>query len=494
MSRRASAVTSTCAMLLRATSLFVPRRERLDWLAEWRGELHYVLGCGVTDRDCIAFSLGAVPDAFWIGRHSLCRSWLPQLGSPIECLTFLAVMAVASVSLALYLPQVRQEIFPPPYDGPPDLVALGRQQPDIVSPVPPGLDVSAAEYFGWSAHPHPGLTQLAFYEPVAAKAQIGARVETWHLGRTTTRLAGLLNFRIPEPMIAACRRSGATPIVLSRGAWMRVFAADPNVAGRVLRIEGRKAIIVGIAPEITSALPAQVDAWSLEPEKDLRSLAFQPFAYGYMLARLAPLSPGKTRGIAHVELTSDLGDRSRLYVVPLSSIAQYRRYTPEIDFLLTLLTICLMLPAILAVFLRSGLKTERISLIGRTKGWAFLGAKVALLLPLLFCEPLLIAAAAGLPSSGSALDLFITVGLYLFAAFWVVEDQRQRCPRCLRRLTSPTRVGERSWSFLAFSGIEYVCAEGHGLLHVPDFPTSWFASQRWLPLDPSWRGLFQHGS
>lgn len=489
MSRRASIVTCTCGMLLRATSFIVPRRERLDWLAEWRGELHYVLDRDVADRDCIAFSLGAVTDAFWIGRDSRCRIELPQLKSPAECLALLAVLAVASVSLALFIPQVRQEIFPPAYDGPPDLA--------VVSPVPsamgPGLDVAAAQYFGWSAHPHPGISQVAFYDPVATKAQIGTRAETWRLGKTTSRMAGLLNFHIPEKLLTACRRTGATPIVLSRGAWMRDFSGTPTIVGRVLRIDGHKSMIVGIAPEITSALPEQVDAWSLESEKTMRGLAFRPFAYGYMLARLAPLSAGETRGTNHVELTSDLGGRSRLYLVRLSAIAQYHRFIPEIDFLLTLLITCLMLPAVFAVSLRTRLETERVSLIMRTKGWTFLGAKVALLLPLLFCEPLLIAAAGGLPSSGSALDFFITLGTYLFAAFWVVDDQRQRCPRCLRRLTNPARVGERSWSFLAFSGIEYVCAEGHGLAHVPDFPTSWFASQRWLPLDSSWGVLFLHG-
>ena len=73
--------------------------------------------------------------------------------------------------------------------------------------------------------------------------------------------------------------------------------------------------------------------------------------------------------------------------------------------------------------LRSRLETERNSLIMRTKRWAFLGAKVALLLPLLFCEPLLIAAAGGSPTYESALNLFVTLGANLFAAFWVVADR-----------------------------------------------------------------------
>ena len=96
--------------------------------------------------------------------------------------------------------------------------------------------------------------------------------------------------------------------------------------------------------------------------------------------------------------------------------------------------------------------------------------------------------------SGYAIQSFITCGASLLAAFWVIDDQRQRCPICLRKLASPARVGEQSRSFLGFSGVEFVCADGHGLMHVPDFPTSWFANQRWSPLDASWSGLFQPGN
>lgn len=273
-------------MLLRATSLIVPRGERRDWLVEWRGELHHVLGRDIANRDCIAFLLGAVPDALWIGCHSHSHNRHPRLESPGECLTFLAVLAVATLSLSLHFPQVRQEIFPPIYDGP-----------------------------------------------------------------------------------------------------------------------------------------------------------------------------------------------------------------AETNFLLALLVTCFMLPAVLPIFLRAGLRTERLSPTMRTRGWIFVGAKTTLLLPLLYCWPVVLGQvlAAGSRASGNALQTFATIGGTLFAAFWVVDDQRRRCPHCLRRLTSPARVGERSHSFLHFSGVEFVCAEGHGLLHVPDFPTSWFATQRWFPLDSSWGTLFPQG-
>ena len=43
---------------------------------------------------------------------------------------------------------------------------------------------------------------------------------------------------------------------------------------------------------------------------------------------------------------------------------------------------------------------------------------------------------------------------------------------------------------LAWYGTELICVKGHGLLHVPEIPTSSYSRQRWLRLDPSWRELF----
>jgi len=78
----------------------------------------------------------------------------------------------------------------------------------------------------------------------------------------------------------------------------------------------------------------------------------------------------------------------------------------------------------------------------------------------------------------------------LFAFRWVLQDQRNRCPVCLRLLSNPARVGETSRNFLAWNGTELICAGGHGLLHIPELPTSWFSTQRWQYLDPSWSTLF----
>jgi len=79
----------------------------------------------------------------------------------------------------------------------------------------------------------------------------------------------------------------------------------------------------------------------------------------------------------------------------------------------------------------------------------------------------------------------VTVGLR-----WVLLNQEQRCQKCLRMLSQPTRVGYASRNFLEWNGTELVCADGHGLLHVPEMQGSWCWYDQWVELDPSWGGLF----
>ena len=91
-------------------------------------------------------------------------------------------------------------------------------------------------------------------------------------------------------------------------------------------------------------------------------------------------------------------------------------------------------------------------------------------------------------------DLGAAGGFALFSYFllfrWAVDDHRERCPVCLRRLTNPTRIGEPSHTFLDWYGTEFMCDRGHGLLHVPEIHTSCYNAQDWLYLDPSWSNLF----
>jgi len=87
--------------LLRAASLLAPGDQRAGWLEEWRSELWYI-----PRRRATRFCLGAFRDALWLRRNSLSAAKHTgiHLESPLSCLAFLALLAVASTLAAVLLP------------------------------------------------------------------------------------------------------------------------------------------------------------------------------------------------------------------------------------------------------------------------------------------------------------------------------------------------------------------------------------------------------
>ena len=177
------------------------------------------------------------------------------------------------------------------------------------------------------------------------------------------------------------------------------------------------------------------------------------------------------------------------------SLAQRSRL-PFSIFLFTLIVAVITLPATTALPLGEYPRLSgRLPWAVRGRRWLFLLSKVSLVVPLVCLSS--VDVAYGIPSLSSTSTQYIQLALsyfgFLFAFRWILQDQRKRCPVCLRVLSNPARVGEASRNFLAWNGTELICAGGHGLLHIPELPTSWFSTQRWLYLDASWGGLFSDG-
>jgi hypothetical protein len=177
------------------------------------------------------------------------------------------------------------------------------------------------------------------------------------------------------------------------------------------------------------------------------------------------------------------------------SLAQRSRL-PFSIFLFTLIVAVITLPATTALPLGEYPRLSgRLPWVISGRRWLFLLSKVSLVVPLVCLSS--VDVAYGIPSLSSTSTQYIQLALsyfgFLFAFRWILQDQRKRCPVCLRVLSNPARVGEASRNFLAWNGTELICAGGHGLLHIPELPTSWFSTQRWLYLDASWGGLFSDG-
>jgi hypothetical protein len=88
--------------ILRAASLLAPGEQRDEWLAGWRSELWYIPRRGST-----LFCLGAFQDALWLRRNNPSpqhRTDSIHLESPFVCLALMAILAAASLFLAIQLP------------------------------------------------------------------------------------------------------------------------------------------------------------------------------------------------------------------------------------------------------------------------------------------------------------------------------------------------------------------------------------------------------
>jgi uncharacterized membrane protein len=87
----------------------------------------------------------------------------------------------------------------------------------------------------------------------------------------------------------------------------------------------------------------------------------------------------------------------------------------------------------------------------------------------------------------SVLQFWPYIALCSAAVYFIVRDQRSRCPTCLERLRMPVTIG--SWSSLILDrpATEYVCPAGHGVLFVSE---ALHDADQWTVLDDSWRDLF----
>jgi hypothetical protein len=131
-------------------------------------------------------------------------------------------------------------------------------------------------------------------------------------------------------------------------------------------------------------------------------------------------------------------------------------------------------------------------LSARARWNLFLVAKVGLTLALGFLISLVAAVPARMVVGRYSdwVELFVSSLLVTIGLRWALLNQEQRCQKCLRMLSEPTRVGAPSRNFLEWSGTELVCTEGHGRLHVPEMQGSWCWYDRWVELEPGWGGIF----
>jgi hypothetical protein len=484
--------------ILRCAARLVPGRERAEWLAEWEAELWHVWHAySRKSRECFRggqevtdFCLGAFHDAFWL-RWSNPRS-IPRrafrTGSASRCSLCLAMWTAISLLVCLLLPGANKAIRLSPYRDADGLVIIssagysGTQSPTI----------RFEDYQAWKASTQRLFTGVAFYQPILKRVHIAKnRGAELSIGRASDNLFKLLNLSIPSDGANPSNRLYAARLFLSQAAWQANFAGDPHIIGSIAEIGGQRVLIAGIVSPDSWQLPGRVDAWLLEDDQHLAMLPRH--SRGFVLAHMRTAGPlSRKDGWQSMTVHSEDGTADRFDCI---SLAQRARL-PFSIFLFTLIVALMALPATTPLPLgeyphHSG----HLLWAGRARRWIFLWSKLVLVVPLVYLTSIDAAYGVHVQSSTTAqyIQLAFSFFGFLFGFRWILQDQRKRCPVCLRLLSNPARVGQASRNFLAWNGTELICAGGHGLLHIPELPTSWFGTQRWLYLDPSWGSLFSEG-
>jgi hypothetical protein len=478
--------------LLRLASLLVPGRQRCEWWREWSAELwHARQACAPGDafswrgeREIAAFCLGAFQDAFCLRRDSGGEK-IPLAttkGSAAQCVFFLATVMALSYGIAMVRTGVRAELLASRYRVPQSLsmIQAARYSEDSVP------TISAEQFQTWKRKKQQLFDGFAFYqvvqEPVSSALHAQAALG---IARASSNLFDLLALPVRFASMDTATRRDMPRLILSDAVWKKEFGEDPHIAGRVVQVGLHEAVVVGVASAGSWRLPGKVDAWLLEPDVETGS-----DGVGFVVAHLTPLAE-QQRWSERWRMSAPKPDGSSDDFLCVSLAERTRE--PWDLFLFAVILAFLALPATTSLPLGEyRLSSRRLSWSTRLRRWSFLGGKIALLLPIVYFVSLDLAyLRTSLDTlSSEYIQLMSSFSICLFGLRWVLRDQRQRCPVCLGKLTHPARVGQPSRNFLAWNGTELICAGGHGLLHVPEIPTSWFSTQRWMYLDPSWEILF----
>lgn len=485
------------ATLIAASSL-VPRYQRKEWLKEWRAELWHVRQtCGTEDeillqaeREVADFCFGAFQDALCL-RKDL-RNALPpkqHLSSADRCLLFLASIALATWCLFMALPNARIASQPSPYRDPHHLMLITRAGLSGTS----HPTIRAEQFRAWRVKKQQLFSDFAFYRPtitpVALSPQHSIKLSVAQSSRNLFELLGLpVQLLNPDHIV----HNDLPRLVVTQEVWQKYFGKNREATAQTIAIGNRPVEIVGVIPADQWRLPGHVDAWLLEPDLNVASIPAE--ARGFLIGHLTP-SPQHKHLADQWDVSVSAGPDDTDYLT-CNSLSSQARGTFDI-FLFTVILAFLALPATTSLPLGEYAATHhKLTRAKQFRRWVFFATKIIMILPIVYFGSIDVAhlSASMSQETSGYIQIVVSFSACLFALRWALRDQRKRCPVCLGKLTNPARVGQPSRTFLAWNGTELICVDGHGLLHVPEMPTSWFSTQRWLYLDSSWEVLFSEAN
>ena len=282
-------------------------------------------------------------------------------------------------------------------------------------------------------------------------------------------------------------------VVLGNDIWRLQYHSNPSVVGQSVQLDGIEHLVIGVLPRNFHLFSPDIGAWTL---LDSRSPPFTNFVERIgAVARMTTTASERKLEADLADLTEDAG-----YVFPASMLmvtsgaAEMHRYLRFYGFTVLMAVIC----AALIVYARSGSSLGRAPLTvrDRMQWWSFFVAKAVLLLMIAGLVAWTAVRWLSIYLVGSIHPMTNAIALWLFLVIsvaplsWAIYDQQRRCRVCLYRLGTPIQIGAPGHVLLDWSGTEMVCADGHGVLYLPDSQANWLERDRWDNLDDSWADLF----
>lgn len=496
--RLQAALLPLYGVILRCCASFLPLAQRQEWLNEWMSELWYVrrsafrAGTGALSAHLAvaSFCRGAVADLWELKMQQSSRGL--SLCNPTHCLLLLIVFACVSFGIAYSIPNVRAAFLPVPY----------REAGNISLIFPGGTSeasvakVRAAQYLDLRKKTERFFTDLAFYEIVSKRVHVSRhRLVELSVARSSLNLFSLLGVQPSSSSLLSesdlPQRNDLPRAILSEKTWKTYFHSDPQIRGQILNLGGKEVWVEGVLATDDWRLPGHPDLWLMEGDNELA--ASSAHSKGFLLGHLRPALTFKNADQSndkwYMKIPRPDDEVDSYDCVSLNN----RGRQPWVQFLFALFLASLALPATTSLPLGEYPHTSHRLTAGiRVRRWLFLLFKLAASILFACFVGMSIAYASEqlAPSTAAFVQMTVTFLVCLITFRWTLKDQRRRCPVCLEVLQNPARVGEPSRNFLSWNGIELICVGGHGFLHVPELPTSWFGTQRWLYLDPSWKSLF----
>jgi hypothetical protein len=254
--------------------------------------------------------------------------------------------------------------------------------------------------------------------------------------------------RIPEEVVAVREHSGRLTLTFDQ-----YRAIGENRPSAIAAVAFYRPVKHG--PAIATPGMADVLRGSPLPDRHGHTTVADPGpGRGYVLARV----PKRPVGPAwHIRIPSPDGGAVLFDCAP---VAPRMPFVPFVMILGAALTI-------VAAGTRFSLSAMPL------RAWIFLAVKVVLVWTAVWFAAQFLAA----PILPQAL-----IAGFVLATRWALDDQRRRCPVCLRRVTNPVSFGCLSHILLDWHGAEFVCPRGHGLMQVSATFASPYAAQQWVRL------------